>query len=279
MAFGLWIGAAGDGAYTRPDSEQMRRHTCWATHRSIRSCYRRISARPGPSTTTSSAWRSSWRTSTRSSSAAARAPSWSSPRAPWAPPTARPRSAGRSRTFRRELAEIRSRGVVIEDYDLPGLVTIDGVVDFGFAWMAWIVDPGKNALVDHPAQELTLRLADAATPGGCRRPASRGGRKVSRRSVGSSNPRSLAGSSAGRRSCPRPRGGSGACPRPTGDAGRKRRPGRWCRSGRPRDRGRSRPQWPYPPPHRRRPANEKIRNRKKRKNRKPKPPNQPPPPT
>jgi catechol 2,3-dioxygenase-like lactoylglutathione lyase family enzyme len=45
-----------------------------------------------------------------------------------------------------ELTELRSRGVTIEDYDMPGLKTENGVADFGFAWMAWIVDPGKNAL-------------------------------------------------------------------------------------------------------------------------------------
>ena len=45
-----------------------------------------------------------------------------------------------------ELADLRSRGVTIEDYDMPGLKTEDGVADFGFAWMAWIIDPGKNAL-------------------------------------------------------------------------------------------------------------------------------------
>ena len=40
----------------------------------------------------------------------------------------------------------RSRGVTVEDYDLPGLKTDNGIADVGFAWMAWIVDPGKNAL-------------------------------------------------------------------------------------------------------------------------------------
>ena len=45
-----------------------------------------------------------------------------------------------------ELAELRSRGVKVEDYDMPGLKTEDGIADMGFAWMAWIVDPGKNAL-------------------------------------------------------------------------------------------------------------------------------------
>lgn len=48
--------------------------------------------------------------------------------------------------LRGELDELRSRGVVIEEYDLPGLKTEHGVADMGFAWMAWIVDPGRNAL-------------------------------------------------------------------------------------------------------------------------------------
>jgi len=48
--------------------------------------------------------------------------------------------------LRGELDELRSRGVTIEDYDLPNLKTVDGIADVGFAWMAWIIDPGKNAL-------------------------------------------------------------------------------------------------------------------------------------
>jgi catechol 2,3-dioxygenase-like lactoylglutathione lyase family enzyme len=45
-----------------------------------------------------------------------------------------------------EIDDIRARGVPIEDYDIPGLRTHDGIADVGFAWMAWIIDPGKNAL-------------------------------------------------------------------------------------------------------------------------------------
>ena len=45
-----------------------------------------------------------------------------------------------------ELAELRERGVVIQDYDMPGLKTTDGVADIGFALAAWIVDPHGNAL-------------------------------------------------------------------------------------------------------------------------------------
>jgi catechol-2,3-dioxygenase len=48
--------------------------------------------------------------------------------------------------IRAEVAELRSRGVKVEDYDLPGLKTQDGIADIGFAWIAWIVDPGGNAL-------------------------------------------------------------------------------------------------------------------------------------
>ena len=48
--------------------------------------------------------------------------------------------------LRVEIAELRSRGVKIEEYDMPGLKTDDGIADIGFAWMAWIIDPGKNAL-------------------------------------------------------------------------------------------------------------------------------------
>ncbi len=47
---------------------------------------------------------------------------------------------------RAEVAELQSRGVEVEEYDLPGLKTQDGIADIGFAWAAWIVDPGKNAL-------------------------------------------------------------------------------------------------------------------------------------
>ena len=44
------------------------------------------------------------------------------------------------------LAELRARGITIEDYDLPGLKTEDGIADVGFGRMAWIVDPGGNCL-------------------------------------------------------------------------------------------------------------------------------------
>ena len=48
--------------------------------------------------------------------------------------------------LRAEVAELHSRGVKVEDYDMPGLKTEDGIADLGFALFAWIIDPGKNAL-------------------------------------------------------------------------------------------------------------------------------------
>jgi catechol 2,3-dioxygenase-like lactoylglutathione lyase family enzyme len=45
-----------------------------------------------------------------------------------------------------ELDQLRERGVKIEDYDTPDLKTENGVADLGFALMAWIIDPHKNAL-------------------------------------------------------------------------------------------------------------------------------------
>lgn len=45
-----------------------------------------------------------------------------------------------------EVTELRSRGVEIAEYDYPGLKTIDGVADVGFALSAWFVDPSGNNL-------------------------------------------------------------------------------------------------------------------------------------
>jgi predicted enzyme related to lactoylglutathione lyase len=37
-------------------------------------------------------------------------------------------------------------GVEIEEYAGPGLKTVDGIADVGFALSAWIVDPSGNAI-------------------------------------------------------------------------------------------------------------------------------------
>src|SRR5690348_2945483 len=55
-------------------------------------------------------------------------------------------AAWRVADLEKELATLRSRGVEIQEYDLPGLKTVDGVADIGFARMAWFIDPGKNCV-------------------------------------------------------------------------------------------------------------------------------------
>ena len=45
-----------------------------------------------------------------------------------------------------EIAELRGRGVEVQDCDLPRLKTEDGIADLGFALASWIVDPHGNAL-------------------------------------------------------------------------------------------------------------------------------------
>jgi extradiol dioxygenase family protein len=45
-----------------------------------------------------------------------------------------------------EVATLRSRGVPVEEYDEPGLKTVDGIADVGFALSAWLVDPHGNSL-------------------------------------------------------------------------------------------------------------------------------------
>jgi catechol-2,3-dioxygenase len=45
-----------------------------------------------------------------------------------------------------EVSELRSRGVEVEEYDEPGLRTVDGIADVGFALSAWLVDPHGNTV-------------------------------------------------------------------------------------------------------------------------------------
>ena len=44
------------------------------------------------------------------------------------------------------LADLRARGVRIEEYDAPDPVTTDGVADMGHSWAAWFIDPSGNVL-------------------------------------------------------------------------------------------------------------------------------------
>ena len=44
------------------------------------------------------------------------------------------------------LADLRARGVRIEEYTAPDPVTTDGVADMGHSWAAWFIDPSGNVL-------------------------------------------------------------------------------------------------------------------------------------
>ena len=44
------------------------------------------------------------------------------------------------------IADLRARGVRIEEYQAPDPVTDDGVADMGHSWAAWFVDPSRNVL-------------------------------------------------------------------------------------------------------------------------------------
>jgi catechol 2,3-dioxygenase-like lactoylglutathione lyase family enzyme len=44
------------------------------------------------------------------------------------------------------VAELRTRGVRVEEYSSPDPVTVDGVADMGHSWAAWFLDPSRNVL-------------------------------------------------------------------------------------------------------------------------------------
>ena len=50
-----------------------------------------------------------------------------------------------------EVSELEGRGVVFEDYDLPGLQTKDHIAEFAGERAAWFVDPDGNVLCVHEA--------------------------------------------------------------------------------------------------------------------------------
>jgi len=44
------------------------------------------------------------------------------------------------------VADLRDRGVRIEEYVAPDPVTNDGIADMGHSWAAWFIDPSGNVL-------------------------------------------------------------------------------------------------------------------------------------
>jgi catechol 2,3-dioxygenase-like lactoylglutathione lyase family enzyme len=71
------------------------------------------------------------------------------------------------------VADLRARGIKVEDYVAPDPVTVDGVADMGHSWAAWFVDPSRNVLAvvqPKPAsgterpRSTTTRTCGASTP-------------------------------------------------------------------------------------------------------------------
>lgn len=50
---------------------------------------------------------------------------------------------------RAAVADLESRGITFEDYDLPGLQTVDHVAEVGGTRSAWFLDPDGNVLCVH----------------------------------------------------------------------------------------------------------------------------------
>jgi catechol 2,3-dioxygenase-like lactoylglutathione lyase family enzyme len=51
----------------------------------------------------------------------------------------------------REMAVLRKRGLEFEEYDLPGIKTVDGVAE-GMGKIAWLKDPDGNILALHESE-------------------------------------------------------------------------------------------------------------------------------
>src|SRR5688572_15953677 len=49
----------------------------------------------------------------------------------------------------KEMDELRKKGVKFEEYDLPGIKTVNGVATMGTMKAAWFKDPGGNVLGLH----------------------------------------------------------------------------------------------------------------------------------
>ena len=49
----------------------------------------------------------------------------------------------------KEMEELRGRGIRFEEYDLPGIKTVQGVATMGDHRAAWFKDPGGNVLCLH----------------------------------------------------------------------------------------------------------------------------------
>lgn len=48
-----------------------------------------------------------------------------------------------------EMAELEGKGVTFEDYDMPGLKTVNNIAEMGADRAAWFLDPDGNVLCLH----------------------------------------------------------------------------------------------------------------------------------
>ncbi|HEY9376266.1 MAG TPA: hypothetical protein VIQ02_04125 [Jiangellaceae bacterium] len=67
-----------------------------------------------------------------------------------------------------EVRELRSQGVVFEEYDLPGLKTVDGIADQGTLKAAWFKDGNGNLLAimesSRPSTDIVLQTIPSRAP-------------------------------------------------------------------------------------------------------------------
>ena len=49
------------------------------------------------------------------------------------------------------MTRLRKKGVVFEEYDLPGIKTVNGVAE-GMGRIAWVKDPAGNILALHEGE-------------------------------------------------------------------------------------------------------------------------------
>jgi Glyoxalase/Bleomycin resistance protein/Dioxygenase superfamily. len=63
------------------------------------------------------------------------------------------------------IADLRARGVHIEEYVAPDPVTVDGIADMGHSWAAWFVDPSGNVLAVVQPKAEPPRTVEAAGSG------------------------------------------------------------------------------------------------------------------
>ena len=55
-----------------------------------------------------------------------------------------------------EISDLESRGVTFEDYDMPGIKTVDHIAEMGEDKAAWFTDPDGNILCLH--QHMSSRM-------------------------------------------------------------------------------------------------------------------------